>query len=390
MRSVGGASVSVAAGAVEVWSIAGSVGWDSVGAGSGVDGMTVVSTAEAVSCIPRVSAVVASWVKVRLMPSVGGASVSVTAGAVDVWSINDLVGWASVGPGSGVDGTVVVSAAEDVSCSPRVSAVVAKCVNVWLMPSVGGASVSVAAGAEEVWSINDSVGWASVALGSGVDGIAVVSAVEAVRCSPRVSAVVASWVKVRLMRSVGGASVWDTAGAVKVWSINDSVGWDSVGAGSGVDGMTVVSTAEAVSCSPRVSAVVASWVKVRLMRSVGGASVSVAAGAVMVWSINDSVGWVSVGPGSHVDGTVVGSDAKAVRCSLRVSAVVASWVKVRLMPSVGGASVSVTAGAVDVRSIKGSVGWDSVGAGSGVDGTVVVSAAEAVSCSPRVSAVVAS
>ena len=50
--------------------------------------------------------------------------------------------------------------------------------------------------------------------------------------------------------------------------------------GSGVDGMTVVSTAEAVSCSPRVSAVVASWVKVRLMRSVGGASVSVAAGAV--------------------------------------------------------------------------------------------------------------
>ena len=60
------------------------------------------------------------------------------------------------------------------------------------------------------------------------------------------------------MRSVGGASVSVTVGAVEVWSINDSVGWASVGAGSGVDGMTVVSTAEAVSCSPRVSAVVAS------------------------------------------------------------------------------------------------------------------------------------
>ena len=38
------------------------------------------------------------------MPSVGGASVSVAAGAVDVWSINASVGWASVGLGSGEDG----------------------------------------------------------------------------------------------------------------------------------------------------------------------------------------------------------------------------------------------------------------------------------------------
>ena len=59
------------------------------------------------------------------MPSIGGASVEVTAGAVDVWSINDSVGWASVGPGSGVDGIAVVSAGKAVSGSPRVSAVVA-------------------------------------------------------------------------------------------------------------------------------------------------------------------------------------------------------------------------------------------------------------------------
>ena len=59
------------------------------------------------------------------MPSSGGMSVSATAGAVDVLSINDSVGWASVGPGSGVDGMNVVSAAEDVSCSLRDSAVVA-------------------------------------------------------------------------------------------------------------------------------------------------------------------------------------------------------------------------------------------------------------------------
>ena len=130
---------------------------------------------------------------------------------------------------------------------------------------------------------------------------------------------------------------------------------------------------------------------VRLMSSVGGASVSVAAGAVEVCSISgESVGWDSVGPGSGVYGIEVVSAAAAVICSPRDSAVVASWVKVRLMPSVGGASVSVTAGAVDVRSIKGSVGWDSVGAGSGVDGIAVVSTAEAVSCSPRASAVVAS
>ena len=60
------------------------------------------------------------------------------------------------------------------------------------------------------------------------------------------------------MLSIVGASVEVTAGAVEVWSISDSVGWDSVGPGSGVDGTTVVSAAEAVSCSPRVSAVVAS------------------------------------------------------------------------------------------------------------------------------------
>ena len=125
MRSVGGASVSVTAGAVGVRSINDSVGWASVGPGSGVDGMNVVSAAEDVSCSPRDSAVVASWVKVRLMPSVGGASVEVTADGVEVWSINGSVGWDSVGPGSGVDGIAVVSTAEAVSCSPRVSAVVA-------------------------------------------------------------------------------------------------------------------------------------------------------------------------------------------------------------------------------------------------------------------------
>ena len=258
------------------------------------------------------------------------------------------------------------------------------------MPSVGGASVSVAAGGVDVWSINDSVGWASVGAGSGVDGIAVVSAAEAVRCSPRASAVVASWVKVRLMPSVGGASVSVAAGAVEVWSIDESVGWNSFALGSGVDGMNVVSAAEAVSCSPRVSAVVASWVKVRPMPSVGGASVSVTAGAIDVWSINDSVGWASVGAGSGVDGMNVVSAAEDVSCSPRVSAVVASWVNVRPMPSVGGASVVVTAGGVDVRSINDSVGWASVGPGSGVDGMNVDSAAEAVSFSPRVSAVVAS
>ena len=59
------------------------------------------------------------------MPSVGGASVSVTAGVVGVWSINNSVGWASVGPGSAVDGIAVVSAAEAVSFRPRVSAAVA-------------------------------------------------------------------------------------------------------------------------------------------------------------------------------------------------------------------------------------------------------------------------
>ena len=78
-------------------------------------------------------------------------------------------------------------------------------------------------------------------------------------------------------------------------------------------------------------------------------------------------------------GRLVVSDAKVVSCSPRVSAVIASWVKVRLMPSVGGASVSVAAGAAVVRSINGSVGWDAVGPGSGVDGIAVVSAAEAVS-----------
>ena len=125
----------------------------------------------------------------------------------------------------------------------------------------------------------------------------------------------------------------------------------------------VDSDAKAVSCSPRVSAVVASWVKVRLMLSVGSVSVSVAVGVVDVRSINGSVGWDAVGPGSSVDGiAVVILTAEAVSCSPRVSAVVASWVKVRLMPSVGGASVSVTAGAVDVWSINGSVGWASVGA----------------------------
>ena len=98
------------------------------------------------------------------MPSVGGASVSATAGAVEVWSINDSVGWDSVGAGSGVDCTDVDSDAKVVSCSPRDSAVIASCVNVRLMPSVGGASVSVSASAVDVWSISDSVGWASVGL----------------------------------------------------------------------------------------------------------------------------------------------------------------------------------------------------------------------------------
>ena len=154
MLSVGGASVSVTAREVDVWSIDGSVGWASVGPGSGVDGTDIVSAAETVNCSPRVSAVVASRVEVRLMPSVGGASVSVTAGAVEVWSINGSVGWASVGPGSGVDGTVIVSAAETVNCSPRASAVVASRVEVRLMLSVGGMSVSVTAGAADVWSIN--------------------------------------------------------------------------------------------------------------------------------------------------------------------------------------------------------------------------------------------
>ena len=56
---------------------------------------------------------------------VGGASVSVTAREVDVWSIDESVGWASVGLGSGASGIEVVSEAEGVSCSPRVSAVVA-------------------------------------------------------------------------------------------------------------------------------------------------------------------------------------------------------------------------------------------------------------------------
>ena len=258
------------------------------------------------------------------------------------------------------------------------------------MRSVGGASVWDTAGAVDVWSINDSVGWDSVGPGSGVDGIAVVSTAEAVKSIPRVSTVVAKCVKVWLMLSTGGASVAVTVGAEEVWSINGAVGWDSVGAGSGVDGTVVVSAAEAVSCSPRVSAVVASWVKVRPMRSVGGASVSVTVGAIDVWSINDSVGWNSVALGSGVDGTVIVPGAKAVRCIPRASAVVASWVKVRLKPSVGGASVSVTVGAIDVWSINDSVGWNSVGAGSGVDGTTVVSAAEAVSCRPGVSAVVAS
>ena len=192
MPSVGGASVSVAAGDVVVWSIDESVGWASVALGCGVDGIAVVSTAEAVKSIPRVSAVVASWVKVRPMPSVGGASVSVTAGAVDVLSINGSVGWASVGAGSGLDETGVDSAAEGVSCSPRVSAIVARWFKVWLMPSAVGASVWDTTGAVEVCSISGSVGWASVGPGSGVDGIAVVSAAEDVSCSPRVSAVVAS------------------------------------------------------------------------------------------------------------------------------------------------------------------------------------------------------
>ena len=130
------------------------------------------------------------------------------------------------------------------------------------MSSVGGASVSVAAGAVDVRSIKGSVGWDPVGAGSGVDGTVVVSAAEAVSCSPRVSAVVASWVKVRPMRSVGGTSVEDTTGAVEVWSINGSVGWDSVALGSGVDGTVIVPGAKAVRCIPRVSAAVASWVKV--------------------------------------------------------------------------------------------------------------------------------
>ena len=128
----------------------------------------------------------------------------------------------------------------------------------------------------------------------------------------------------RLILSVGGASVSVTAGAVEVWSISASVGWASVGAGTGEDGIAVDSAAEAVSCSPRISAVAASRVNVRLMLTIGGVSASVAAGAIDVWSINDSVGWDSVGAGSGVDGTVVISTAKAVRCSPRVSAVVAS------------------------------------------------------------------
>ena len=60
------------------------------------------------------------------------------------------------------------------------------------------------------------------------------------------------------------------------------------------------------------------------MLTIGGASVSDAAGAEDVWSINGSVGWASVGLGSGVDGRVVDSDAKAVSFSLRASAVVAS------------------------------------------------------------------
>ena len=124
--------------------------------------------------------------------------------------------------------------------------------------------------------------------------------------------------------------------------------------------------------------------------TIGDVSVSVAAGAEDVWSINGSVGWASVGLDSDVDGRVVDSAAKAVSCSARASAVVASRVKVRTMPSVGGASVSVTAGAVKVCSINGSVGWASVGLGSGVDGRVVDSDAKAVSFSLRASAVVAS
>ena len=192
------------------------------------------------------------------MLTIGGVSVSVAVGAIDVWSINDEVGWDTVGPGSGVDRTVVDSAAKAVSCRPRVSAAGASCVNVRLMLSVSGASVSVAVGAVDVWSINGSVGWVSVGPGSSVDGIAVVSTAEAVSCSPRVSAVVASRVKVRPMPSVGGVSDSVSASAAKVCSITGSVGWASVGPGSGVDGMTVVSTAEAVNSSPRASAVVAS------------------------------------------------------------------------------------------------------------------------------------
>ena len=126
------------------------------------------------------------------MPSVGGASVEVPAGAVAVRSINDSVGWASVVSGSGVEGTVGDSDAKVVSCSPRISAVIASCVNVRLMPSVGGASVSVAVGAVEVWSITGSIGWDSVGPGSSVDGIAADSAAAAVSWSPRESAVGAS------------------------------------------------------------------------------------------------------------------------------------------------------------------------------------------------------
>ena len=59
------------------------------------------------------------------MPSIGGASVSGAAGTVAVWSINDSVGSPTVGPGSGEDGVAVDSAAEAVSCSPRISAVAA-------------------------------------------------------------------------------------------------------------------------------------------------------------------------------------------------------------------------------------------------------------------------
>ena len=75
-----------------------------------------------------------STVPVSIVAGVAPRDVGVMSGArcavSDSAIVGIAVGWASVGPGSGVDGTVVVSAAEDVSCSPRVSVAVASWVKV--------------------------------------------------------------------------------------------------------------------------------------------------------------------------------------------------------------------------------------------------------------------